>query len=216
MLITQNSGATSLASVIEDQLPDVIVKCDRNRIYDKKRCGGIDQATVWSVIQRTDNVQIQNMRVPNMSGCCSSSGCDEKHPKKNRCPVNGLEYSVVTARTITHHIKESWNWAPSAKQYYFCDDPDCHVVYFGDDGSTIPKPMLRIRVGTMERTGNGMLCYCFSVSRADFERNPATRDFVMAQTKANLCSRETSNPSGRCCLKDFSKQGSESGFGQGI
>jgi len=61
-----------------------------------------------------------------------------------------------------------------------------------------------------------MLCYCFGVSSADFERNPATRDFVMAQTKANLCSCETSNPSGRCCLKDFPKQGSESGFGRDI
>jgi hypothetical protein len=28
---------------------------------------------------------------------------------------------------------------------------------------------------------------------------------VMAQTKAGLCSCDTSNPSGRCCLKDFPK-----------
>ena len=48
-----------------------------------------------------------------------------------------------------------------------------------------------------------MLCYCFGVSRADFDRNPGTKDFVTAQTKAGLCACETSNPSGRCCLKDF-------------
>ena len=140
-----------------------------------------------------------------MSDCCSSSGCDGKHPQKHRCPVNGVEYSEVPARTIAHHIIESWNWTPSARHYYFCDAPDCDVVYFGDDGSIVPKSMLRTRVGTKERTGSGLLCYCFGVSRADFEQNPATRDFVMTQTKAGLCSCETSNPSGRCCLKDFAK-----------
>jgi hypothetical protein len=33
------------------------------------------------------------------------------------------------------------------------------------------------------------------VSRADFERNPGAKDVVTVQTKAGLCSCETSNPS---------------------
>lgn len=140
-----------------------------------------------------------------MSDCCSSSGCDAKHPKKHRCPVNGVEYSEVSARTITHHIKESWAWVPSAEHHYFCDDPDCDVAYFGDDGSVISKSRLRTRVGTKERAGDALLCHCFGVSRDDFEHNPATRDYVVEQTKAGLCSCETSNSSGRCCLKDFPK-----------
>jgi len=47
------------------------------------------------------------------------------------------------------------------------------------------------------------VCYCFGVSRSDFRNDPATKDYVIAQTKAGLCSCDTSNPSGRCCLKDF-------------
>lgn len=138
-----------------------------------------------------------------MSDCCSPSGCDTSHPKKHRCPVNGREYSEVAARTITHHIIDAWEWLPSAGHYYFCDDPECDVVYFGDDDSTILKSQLRTRIGAKEDANDGLLCYCYGVSKEDFQRNPAIKDFVIAQTKAGQCACDTSNPSGRCCLKDF-------------
>lgn len=141
-----------------------------------------------------------------MSCCSSSPPRDGAHPGKGRCPVNGLEYSEVSARTILHHVKEPWAWAPSAGRYYFCDDPACDVAYFGDDGSVVLKSQLRTRIGVKERAAHDLLCYCFGVSRAHFDRDPATRDFVLAQTKAGACSCETSNPSGRCCLKDFPKR----------
>lgn len=141
-----------------------------------------------------------------MSVCCSSPGCGGKNPKKSRCPVSGNECSEVSVRTIAHHIKASWTWMPSAKHYYFCDDPDCDVAYFGDDGSIVPTSGLRTRIGIKAQNGDDLLCYCFGVSRADFMRNPTTKNFVIAQTKAGLCSCETSNPSGRCCLKDFTDQ----------
>ena len=142
-----------------------------------------------------------------MSDCCSQSGCHSSHPKKHRCPANGQEYSEVSVRTIVHHIKESWSWLPSTSRYFFCDDPDCDVVYFGDDGSTIVMSQLRTRIGVKEKADDSLLCYCFGVSHSDFQRDPAIKDFVIAQTKAGLCSCETSNPSGRCCLKDFPKPG---------
>jgi hypothetical protein len=116
-----------------------------------------------------------------------------------------LEYFEVSVRTIIHHLKAPWAWAPSAKHYYFCDAPDCDVAYFGDDDSVILKSQLRTRIGVKERGGNDLLCYCFGVSRTDVERDPATREFVIAQTRIGACSCETSNPSGRCCLKDLAK-----------
>jgi hypothetical protein len=140
-----------------------------------------------------------------MSECCSSSGCNDIHPKKQRCPVNGHECSEVGVRTIAHHIKEAWHWQSTAKRYFFCDDPTCELVYFGDDGSRILKSQLRTPVGVKEVSDDGLLCYCFGVTKQNFLNNPATRDFVVAQTKAGQCSCETSNPSGRCCLRDFPK-----------
>ena len=140
-----------------------------------------------------------------MSDCCSSSRSDTNHPKKHRCPVNGREYSEVSVRTIAHHVKDAWIWQPTGHRYFFCDDPACDVVYFGDDGSTILKSQLRTPVGIKESSEASLLCYCFGVTKADFSANPATKDFVVAQTKAGQCSCDTRNPSGRCCLKDFHK-----------
>lgn len=122
-----------------------------------------------------------------MSSCCSLSGCENTHPKKHRCPANGKEYSEVSARTIAHHIQQAWSWQPASKRYYFCDDPACDVVYFGDNDSTILKSQLRTRVSVKELSNDTLLCYCFGVTKNDFLANPTTKDFVIAQTKAGLC-----------------------------
>ncbi len=109
-------------------------------------------------------------------------------------------------RTVLHHVKTSWDWTPTAKRYYFCDDPICDVAYVGDNDSVVLKSQLRTRIGVKEQSGDSLLCYCFGVSKSDVARNHATKDFVVEQTKAGLCSCDTSNPSGRCCLKDFPKK----------
>jgi hypothetical protein len=142
-----------------------------------------------------------------MSNCCSSNSQNVKHPNKFACPVNGIEYSEVSVRTIAHHIKNAWTWAPTAIRYFFCDDSQCEVVYFGDDSSTILKSQLpRTVVGIKENFSHAPLCYCFGVNKAEYELDPEIKNYVMAQTKAGQCSCETSNPSGRCCLKDFPKR----------
>lgn len=140
-----------------------------------------------------------------MSHCCSASACENKQLKKQCCPVNGNECSEVSARTISHHIHDVWHWQPSANRYFFCDDPACDVVYFGDDGSIIFRSQLRTRVGIKDLSNDSLLCYCFGVTKGDFLADPTTKDFLIAQTKAGLCACDTHNPSGRCCLKDFPK-----------
>ena len=78
-----------------------------------------------------------------MTDCCSSSDCKTPHPNKRRCPINGLEYAEVSIRTIYHHIKKSWQWNCKGRRYFFCDAPDCDVVYFGEDGSvSVPAILL--------------------------------------------------------------------------
>jgi hypothetical protein len=85
-----------------------------------------------------------------MADCCSSSGGKTAHISKHRCPANGIEYAEVSSRTIAHHIKHSWQWQDNGRRYFFCDDPDCDVVYFADDDSVIFKSQLRTRVGVKE------------------------------------------------------------------
>jgi len=137
-----------------------------------------------------------------MNNCCPTS--NNKTPtSKHHCPVDGKAYAQISIRTILHHLKTSWSWHGKQQNYYFCNNPDCDIVYFGEDDSVIYKSELRTLVGIKEDSIDAPLCYCFGVSKADARRDPAAKEFVVQQTKAKLCTCETSNPSGRCCLKDF-------------
>lgn len=145
-------------------------------------------------------------RESSMSSCCHSE-CVSKSPSKTHvCPVNGQVYKSVGLKTIHHHINSPWNWVEKKQGYYFCDDPDCDVVYFGDDNSVITKTEVRTIVGVKERKSYALACYCFGVSNLEAQQHPAIREFIMNKTKAGFCSCDTSNPSGRCCLKDFPSQ----------
>jgi hypothetical protein len=140
-----------------------------------------------------------------MSDCCSSKAGIPHTPKRHRCPENGLQYPKVSYRTVLHHIKEPWNSQITEQHYYFCEDPNCEVVYFGRDNTIITKSMLRTKVGMKETSDDTLICYCFGVTKADALSNKQVKPFVIEQTEAARCSCETSNPSGRCCLKDFPK-----------
>ena len=43
-------------------------------------------------------------------------------------------------------------------------DPECDVVYFGQDNSIIEKSALRTVVGIKEKSDTFPICYCFGVS----------------------------------------------------
>lgn len=68
-----------------------------------------------------------------MTNCCSSLELTSTLPKKHICPVNGHQYFNVAITTIMHHINDPWNWQYSDQGYYYCTDPECNVVYFGQD-----------------------------------------------------------------------------------
>lgn len=141
-----------------------------------------------------------------MNECCSiTSRASRTPPNKGRCPVNGKMYSSVSAVTIKHHISEPWNWHAKTQGYYFCEDPDCDVVYFGEDSSLIYKCDVRTHVGIKEKSGDRMVCYCFGVSMDQAQSNKSIKPFILRETKEHACACETRNPSGRCCLKDFPK-----------
>ena len=140
-----------------------------------------------------------------MSDCCSSSSNTAISNKKYKCPVNGNEYHEVDVSTIIKHIKTPWNWIEASQKYYFCEDPNCDVVYYGEDNSIVTKSEVRTKVGIKEQSVESLICYCFGVTRKDVENNPDVKSFVIKQTKDKVCACESLNPSGRCCLKDFPK-----------
>jgi len=138
-----------------------------------------------------------------MADCCAVPKGKASHPRKHCCPRNGREYAEVSTRTIALHIQRPWAWSSQGRRYFFCEDPDCEVAYFADDDSVILKSQLRTRVGLKEQTDDALICYCYGVTRGEARTLPEAKAYVMAQTRQGLCACDTTNPSGRCCLKDF-------------
>lgn len=141
-----------------------------------------------------------------MTECCNSrtSSCD--FPKKACCPLNGKEYGSVGIKTVLHHLAEPWSKELKNQSYFYCTDANCDAVYFGQDGSVIAKSALRTTVGVKDSSPERSVCYCFGVSYKAAETDAKAREFVKEMTRQSLCSCETSNPSGSCCLKDFPRQ----------
>ncbi len=122
---------------------------------------------------------------------------------KHRCPVNGVIYPRVSERTMLHHLKAPWNEKIDDQHYYYCDDPECEVMYFNERDETIHVARLRTEVGTKSRCPGDTICYCFGVTSREAEETPRLRTYIVKQTKAGKCACEVRNPFGRCCLKDF-------------
>ena len=140
-----------------------------------------------------------------MTDCCTENQASQKGSRRCTCPENGRDYMQVPYATVLQHVKSPWQTVVRDQAWYFCDDANCDVVYFGEDTSVIDRSRLRTRVGIKEATGSAPICYCFDVSRAEALANPEIKAFVVEQTRQSNCACETRNPSGRCCLKDFPK-----------
>ena len=138
-----------------------------------------------------------------MSDCCDSSSSNNNLPKKHICTVDGKVYTGVSRRTVLHHIPTPWKSHMSDTNYYFCSDPDCDVVYFGQDDSIINKSALRTSVRIKEKSDAALICYCFGITMNQAKDNSDIKNFVIQQTKSGIYSYVTSNPSGKCCLKEF-------------
>jgi len=148
-----------------------------------------------------------------MSECCSAepdsnASCSTKSehkPKHNKlhCPVCGQVSLTVPVKTILHHIKQPWLHRLTDQTYYYCSTPDCEVVYFAQDRMMIHKSEIRRLIGIKEQNKDALICFCFGVSRTQAASDISIKEFVIQQTKRAMCSCDTANPSGRCCLKDF-------------
>lgn len=140
-------------------------------------------------------------------GCCSttSDSCSNQDSKL-MCPGNNKLYKSVSQFTVLHNLRAPWKNFSAEQTYYFCDDPDCEVIYFSGSGSIFKKTDIRTLLqNTKPSSNDDLICYCFGVSKSDYSDNPGIREFVVQQTKLKNCACEIRNPSGKCCLKDFPK-----------
>jgi hypothetical protein len=138
-----------------------------------------------------------------MTHCCTTNN---NIPPKAVCPLNGQLYAQVSRRTVMHQVRKPWRRDVTAQNYYFCDDPHCDVVYFGNDQQVILRSEMRQAVGQKSTAPDKPVCYCFDIRLTDLQTESAQarlRAFVTEQTKTSACDCEIRNPAGKCCLKDF-------------
>lgn len=140
-----------------------------------------------------------------MSDCCSTSyeKTVSAAPKRYTCPLNHKEYRQVPIKTVLHNIKQPWKLKMVLQDFYFCDDPECDVVYFALDDNVIYTQELRSMVGVKSRKTDSTLCYCFDITFEQASINPGLKKYVADKSAQKLCECCTRNPSGKCCLKDF-------------
>ena len=127
------------------------------------------------------------------------------------CPTAGVAGRRAPTITVRSLVREERAREVDGREWFFCDLPDCVVVYFTHDGRTLEKNALKVRVGLKEKDAPRPVCYCFghTVESIREEIGRTGRSTVAASIKekveAGECSCEVLNPKGTCCLGDVYK-----------
>jgi hypothetical protein len=130
-------------------------------------------------------------------------------PTRAECPISGKISSKIQKRTLEHLLIDERLTLLRDRQYYYCYDPDCHVVYFPyGKGEYFTRRDLKVKVYSKDPGGDVNVCYCFDWSRdrikKEFEetgKSTAAKQ-IAREVKAGNCRCDIKNPKGRCCLGD--------------
>jgi len=135
------------------------------------------------------------------NSCCSTS---QRPPATRSCPVSNFRGKPVEWLTVAALTARR---VPPRQDFWLCEDSDCDVVYFGEDGTLLQTSDLRVVPSFKgSPSQNDLVCYCFLYSRQDIEDELSTSgettifDRITAEVKAGNCACEVRNPSGKCCL----------------
>ena len=142
-----------------------------------------------------------------MQDCCSSS----EKLSRPVCQKTGATCGKPVGReTVEALIKPEHKNSLPPTQYYFCDSPECDIVYVSESGNEfITKDQLSVRVGIKEKDDPIPLCYCFDFDRKeiwdDIRRTGKTDipKLITRRVKAGECRCQVTNPRGSCCLGDI-------------
>ncbi len=133
--------------------------------------------------------------------CCSTS---HSPPDTRCCPVSEFRSQPVEWLTVA---AVTAGLVPRRQTFWLCEDSDCDVVYFGEDGTLLgTSDVVTIPSFKGSPSQDDLVCYCFLYSRQDIEDelkasgDTTIFDRITAEVKAGNCACEVRNPSGKCCL----------------
>ena len=127
------------------------------------------------------------------------------------CPTAGKPGKPVRPVTVRSLVRDECAGEIEGRGWFFCDLPDCDVVYFSADGRVFNKKSMKVRVGIKEKESPRPVCYCFGHTvesiREEIARTGRTTvaAAITAKINAGLCACELLNPQGRCCLGDVNR-----------
>ena len=123
------------------------------------------------------------------------------------CPEAKAPGKRVKGVTVERMVLPDLREEVEKQEWYFCEEPDCEVVYFAEDGTAFYRS--DVTVGVKEDDPPHTVCYCFAHSvesiADEVERTGQSTvvESVTAKVKAGECSCEGLNPKGACCLGDL-------------
>ena len=134
-------------------------------------------------------------------------------PMKAECPVSATPSKRVPNETLENLIVQDKKHLISENvQYFYCNDPDCAIVYFSNEEAPIfEKIDLSVKVYSKDMGEDVDACYCFDWTRKRIRDQIDTTgistafDEVTEEMNAGRCECERKNPKGDCCLGDISK-----------
>lgn len=106
----------------------------------------------------------------------------------------------VRLNLVRFHVTTPWRRELEGKQFSFCEDSNCRVVYFSVDGEAFTIDA--IRQPPAYKTGNGadLLCFCFQVTADDLAGRQDPTPYIRERVRRQECACDVLNPSGGCCL----------------
>lgn len=127
------------------------------------------------------------------------------------CPLNGQPGKPVEGQTVKALLVVSLRTV-KAREYRFCNDSECSVVYFSaDGGQTFNTSDVRERVYQKEPSAPDVwVCYCFrhtlgELQAADQTTYQAIIEDITRGIQAGQCACDLRNPQGSCCLGNVRK-----------
>jgi hypothetical protein len=125
---------------------------------------------------------------------------------RQNCPRNGKPGKAVPRQTL-QSLTFVDLYDLDASHYWFCEAPDCPIVYFDAQGITIAVDQLRVPVWQKQTNDPTVpVCYCRKLTPAMIQDEVAHTGqstavaHVSAIIQAGRCACDLVNPHGTCCL----------------
>jgi len=124
---------------------------------------------------------------------------------REQCAECSRSGEAVPVNLVRHHITKPWQRDLEDKQFSFCDDPSCPVVYFTVDGEAFTVDDIRHPPAYKTGDSKHLLCFCFNVTGDDLSGRRDPMPYVRERVRREECACNVLNPSGACCLASIGR-----------